>query len=92
MATRQFSLLLLAGLILALGAAARAEPTIGDKFTDPLRSGGTSPEMVVIPDGMFVLGGGWALFMPLLLFISNLLDGIYPQPLRPELDGWKARV
>ncbi len=58
MATRQFSLLLLAGLILALGAAARAEPTIGDKFTDPLRSGGTSPEMVVIPDGMFVLGGG----------------------------------
>jgi hypothetical protein len=50
---------------------------------------------VQIPDltvAMFVLGCGWALFMPLLLFISNLLDGIYPQPLRPELDGWKARV
>ena len=33
-------------------------PNIGDSFTDPLRAGGTGPEMVVIPDGIFVLGGG----------------------------------
>ena len=30
----------------------------GDAFSDPLNSGGTGPELVVIPGGLFVLGGG----------------------------------
>ncbi|MCB1686747.1 MAG: SUMF1/EgtB/PvdO family nonheme iron enzyme, partial [Pseudomonadales bacterium] len=32
---------------------------MGETFRDELRSGGTGPEMVVIPSGRFVLGG-WA--------------------------------
>lgn len=31
---------------------------VGDSFRDTLRSGGNGPEMVVIPGGIFVLGGG----------------------------------
>jgi len=30
----------------------------GDKFSDKLKSGGDGPEMMVIPGGIFVLGGG----------------------------------
>jgi len=31
---------------------------VGDKFSDPMKSGGEGPQMVVIPGGIFVLGGG----------------------------------
>ena len=31
---------------------------VGDSFRDTLRSGGSGPEMVVIPGGIFILGGG----------------------------------
>ncbi len=44
--------------LLLMALAARADIDIGDTFSDPLRSGGTGPGMVAIPDGMFVLGGG----------------------------------
>ena len=55
--TRLISLLLvICGL--GLPALASAAPEIGDTFSDSLRSGGEGPPMVVIPDGMFVLGGG----------------------------------
>ena len=37
---------------------AEVEYNVGDKFSDSLRSGGAGPQMVVIPDGLFVLGGG----------------------------------
>ena len=37
---------------------ARADFYVKDNFSDSLRSGGTGPQMVVIPEGLFVLGGG----------------------------------
>ena len=49
-------LLVICGL--GLPALASAAPDLGDTFSDSLRSGGEGPPMVVIPDGMFVLGGG----------------------------------
>ncbi len=58
MSIRQLSVLLLAGLALGLASAAHAELTVGEKFADPLRSGGSGPDMVVIPEGSFILGGG----------------------------------
>ena len=53
---------ILSSLILLLGitAGAQAEFTVGDTFADDLRSGGTGPQMVVIPGGRFV-PGGWPL-------------------------------
>lgn len=38
-------------------ASAEREYSVGDTFRDELRSGGSGPEMVVIPSGRFVLGG-----------------------------------
>ncbi len=43
---------------LGLSATTGVARDIGDTFNDTLRSGGEGPPMVVIPDGMFVLGGG----------------------------------
>jgi len=40
--------------------AVGAEFNAGDKFSENLRSGGTGPEVVVIPGGLFTLGGGSA--------------------------------
>lgn len=37
-----------------------AEFNVSDTFEDSLRSGGSGPKMIVIPDGQFVLGGGRA--------------------------------
>jgi formylglycine-generating enzyme required for sulfatase activity len=39
---------------------ARADFSVGQAFTDELRSGGNGPQMVVIPGGRFVMGG-WPL-------------------------------
>jgi serine/threonine-protein kinase PpkA len=50
------TLLLLCALVPV--SVARAEYVVRDQFSDSLRSGGTGPEMVVIPAGVFVLGGG----------------------------------
>ena len=47
------------GVALAVSLpAAAADYEIGDKFNDTLRSGGSGPDMVVIPAGRFTLGGG----------------------------------
>lgn len=43
--------------LIPLALSAR-EYNIGDKYRDPLGSGGEGPDMVVIPGGSFVLGGG----------------------------------
>jgi hypothetical protein len=50
---------------------------------------------VQIPDigtAMSSLALGWALFMPLLLVLSNRLDGMKPAPAQAEPAGWSARV
>lgn len=50
--------------VMLLGLAAMAQDVfaqdfdVGDRFADRLRSGATGPEMVVIPGGIFILGGG----------------------------------
>ena len=38
-------------------ASAERENAVGETFRDELRSGGSGPELVVIPSGRFVLGG-----------------------------------
>ncbi|MEH6567874.1 MAG: SUMF1/EgtB/PvdO family nonheme iron enzyme [Halioglobus sp.] len=53
-----FKLLLLAVLLPASILTAQAQFQFKDIFRDSLRSGGKGPEMIVIPDGNFVLGGG----------------------------------
>jgi serine/threonine-protein kinase PpkA len=58
MTKRHFISTLLLSWLLAPGFTAAAEFNIGDSFNDALKSGGTGPEMIVIPDGQFVLGGG----------------------------------
>lgn len=50
---------------------------------------------VQMPDpviAMGVLGFGWALFMPLLVTLSNRFDGMTLQPSYPRYAGWNARV
>ena len=50
---------------------------------------------VLITDLAIAMGSlalGWALFMPLLMSLSNRLDGIKPAPLQAEPAGWSARV
>ncbi len=50
---------------------------------------------VLIPDmttAMLALGLGWALFMPLLMSLSNRFDGMTPRPSYPQLAGLSARV
>lgn len=55
--TQLIRVALLSLVILPPWAAAQdREP--GDTFSDALKSGGAGPQMVVIPDGLFVLGGG----------------------------------
>ena len=53
-----FKLLFLTAFLPASILTAQAEFQIQDVFRDSLRSGGKGPEMIVIPDGNFVLGGG----------------------------------
>ncbi|MEH6610142.1 MAG: formylglycine-generating enzyme family protein [Halioglobus sp.] len=57
---RAYPLKLSVALLFALAPliAATAEFDTGKQFTDSLRSGGKGPNMVVIPQGNFVLGGG----------------------------------
>lgn len=55
---KQLMITLALSWALAPGVAHTADFDVKDKFSDTLRSGGTGPEMVVIPDGQFVLGGG----------------------------------
>lgn len=52
---RLFAFLILFSVSFSSGAAETYE--VGKTFSDPLRSGGTGPEMMVIPIGRFVLGG-----------------------------------
>ncbi len=50
---------------------------------------------VQIPDlaaGMTSLALGWSVFMPLLMALSNRLDGIRPASVRLEPAGWSAHV
>lgn len=53
-----FKLLLLVALLSASILTAQAEFQTGDIYRDSLRSGGKGPEMTVIPEGSFVVGGG----------------------------------
>ena len=53
------SLAILAAIaVFGVSPLAQAQDNVGDTFSSPLRSGGSGPAMVVIPDGMFTLGGG----------------------------------
>jgi len=50
---------------------------------------------VQMPDpviAMLALGFGWALFMPLLMSLSNRFDGMTLQPISPQFSGANARV
>lgn len=47
------------------------------------------PELAV---AMLALGCGWALFMPLLMVLSNRFDGFNQQPAFTRLAGWNAHV
>lgn len=50
---------------------------------------------VQIPElagAMLVLGGGWALLLPLLVSLASLFDGVRPGPPSPKLAGCSARV
>ena len=49
---------LLFSMAIAPLLASAEDYDVGDSFRDTLRSGGSGPEMVVIPGGIFVLGGG----------------------------------
>ncbi len=48
----------LGGLYFLAAAAVAQDYGIGDTFEDGLRSGGSGPQMVVVPSGRFTLGGG----------------------------------
>jgi formylglycine-generating enzyme required for sulfatase activity len=57
--TNTYSLVVLFLVIVGLsGLAAGDSHEVGEKFADALRSGGSGPQVIVIPDGLFVLGGG----------------------------------
>lgn len=58
MHNKQIWTALLLTFSLFFSAAPSADLDISDTFSDSLRSGGTGPSMIVIPDGQFVLGGG----------------------------------
>jgi hypothetical protein len=50
---------------------------------------------VQIPElasAMLVLGGGWALLLPLLVSLASRFDGMRPVPSTPRLAGCSARV
>jgi formylglycine-generating enzyme required for sulfatase activity len=57
MISRQIVAVILGMACLAGVALAAEEYTVGQEFSDTLRSGGSGPRMVVIPGGRFVLGG-----------------------------------
>jgi len=44
------------------------------------------------PVAMTALAAGWCVFMPLLMRLSERLDGFSPVPAGPALTGWNARV
>lgn len=50
-------LVFLGSVALARPALAAEEYSVGQVFADELRSGGTGPEMMLVPGGRFVLGG-----------------------------------
>ena len=58
MTHKQILITLILSWAMAPVLVAGADFYVKDKFSDSLRSGGTGPRMVVIPEGRFVLGGG----------------------------------
>ena len=58
-------------------------------FTGYKLGGVQIPDMV---SAMTVLAVGWALLMPLLMFLSNRFDGTRPRTLFTSATGWEARV
>jgi len=96
MTLRQSSIVLSAALVFCLPLSAQAEINVGDAFADPLRSGGSGPGMIVIPDGMFVLGGGQVgqqdLGMVKILYLlavsaTEITNGQYRQFLQASRSG-----
>jgi formylglycine-generating enzyme required for sulfatase activity len=76
--------------------ASGADFVVSDDFSDSLRSGGTGPEMVVIPEGSFNLGGGspgdkaqGKVTIDYLLAVSTteITRGQYRQFLKASLSG-----
>jgi serine/threonine-protein kinase PpkA len=55
---KQFSIAIVLSWALSALSVVAADLDIGSTFNDDLRSGGRGPNMIVIPDGLFVLGGG----------------------------------
>jgi hypothetical membrane protein len=72
----------LAGLLGAIAAPAAY-------YTGHRLGGVDIPDMAT---AMVALAAGWALLMPILMSLSNRLDGFRPLPVDAQTTGWSTRV
>ena len=96
MTRKHLFITLLLSWALAPLLANAADFVVSDDFADSLRSGGTGPKMVVIPEGSFTLGGGspgekdlGKVKIEYLLAVSatEITRGEYRQVLKASLSG-----